>query len=74
MLHKEVEVRGENNMRDENRQQTFDEWMAEEGIDTYEEVIDWLESSPKCISVEALVGRSRDEYAMTVCQSVYNGN
>lgn len=55
------------------RDETFEEFMDNEGSDIYEEVKDWLESAPEYVNVEVLVGRSRDEYAMTVCQSVYNG-
>ena len=52
--------------------QTFEEWMAEEGQDTYDEVMEWLEVAPEYVSTHHLLGKSRGEYAMSVCQSEYN--
>jgi len=57
-------------MREEN--QTFEEWMAEEGQGIYDEVMEWLEEAPECINTNHLLGKSREEYAMSVCQSEYN--
>lgn len=53
--------------------QTFEEYMAEEGAELYAEVLDWLAEAPECVNTRHLLGKSREEYAMSVCQSDYHG-
>ena len=57
---------------EETFEETFEEWMIEDGAGVYEEVMNWLEEAPGCVNTHHLLGKSREEYAMSVCQSEYN--
>ena len=50
------------------KQQSFKEWMANGGDNTYEEIMDWLDNAPSCVSLRDLLGMKNDEYSYSICE------